>query len=363
MSIASSPFAHDRSSVRRIMVHVCLALLPATFFGCYLFGWPAINLWVVTTASAVLCESMCLRFLKQPQRRLLDSSALVTGWLLALTLPPWAPWWIGVGGSFFAVGLGKQVYGGIGQNPFNPAMAARVALLISFPLQMTHWALPHSLWAIGSPDFFEGLRITFAGAPQADAVSGATALGNLKTQLTLHRSAADILAGDFSLLPALLGYSGGSLGETSEVLLLVGGLWLLALRIIHWEIPVTMLLSVALLAALAHQLEPLRYPGALFHLSSGGLMMGALFIATDPVTSPVGRTGRLIFGVGSGVLIYVIRTWGSFPEAVAFAVLFMNALTPLIDRYCRPRVYGRNVRGKPLVAASWTRQTKEVDKV
>jgi electron transport complex protein RnfD len=124
-----------------------------------------------------------------------------------------------------------------------------------------------------------------------------------------------------------------------------------------------MLLSVALLAALAHQLDPLRYAGALYHLSSGGLMMGALFIATDPVTSPVGRTGRLIFGVGSGVLIYVIRTWGSFPEAVAFAVLFMNALTPLIDRYCRPRVYGRNVRGKPLVAANWTRQTKEVDKV
>lgn len=360
---AAGPFAHDRSSINRIMFHVCLALLPATLFGCYLFGWPAINLFLVTCLSAVVVEAACLHLLKQPMTRLLDGSALLTGWLLALCLPPWAPWWIGAGGSLFAIGLGKQVYGGIGQNLFNPAMLARVALLISFPLQMTHWALPHPLFSAGSPDFLEGLRITFSGVPQADGVSGATALGNLKTQLTLHHSASEILDRDFSVLPAFLGHSGGSLGETSELLLILGGIWLIALRIIHWEIPLAMLFIVALFAGLAQQLDPLRYPGALYHLTSGGLMLGALFIATDPVTSPVGRTGRLIFGFGSGALIYVIRTWGSFPEAVAFAVLFMNALTPLIDRYCRPRAYGRNVRGKPLKVANWTRQVKEVDKV
>lgn len=360
---ACGPFAHDRSTVNRLMLHVCLALLPASLFGLYLFGWPAINLWLLTCASALASEAVCLHLLGQPLRRLLDGSALLTGWLLALSLPPWAPWWIGVGGSVFAIGIGKQLYGGIGQNLFNPAMLARVALLIAFPLQMTSWALPHPLGAVGTPDFLDGLRITFAGAAPLDGMSGATALGNLKTQLTLQQSASDILASDFRLLPSLLGYSGGSLGETSALLLLLGGLWLLALRIIHWEIPLAMLLAVLLPAALAQQIDPLRYPGALYHLSSGGLLLGALFIATDPVTSPVSRVGRLIFGGGCGLLVYLIRTWGNFPEAVAFAVLFMNALSPLIDRTCRPRAYGRNPRGKPLVAASWTRRAKEVDKV
>ncbi len=165
------------------------------------------------------------------------------------------------------------------------------------------------------------------------------------------------------MLPAFLGYSGGSLGETSELLILLGGLWLLALRIIHWEIPLGMLLTVGALAALANQIDPQVHGGGLFHLTSGGLLLGALFIATDPVTSPISRSGRLIFAIGCGALVFVIRSWGNFPEAVAFAVLLMNALVPLIDRVCRPRAYGRNARGKPLVAAKWTRQVKEVDKV
>lgn len=361
--IASGPFAHDRSAVNRIMLHVCLALVPATLFGLYLFGRPAFNLWLVTCASALLAEALCLRLQQQPLRRLLDSSALLSGWLLALSLPPWAPWWIGVGGSVFAIAVGKQVYGGIGQNPFNPAMLARVALLIAFPLQMTTWILPQPLGSFGAPGFAESLAITFAGAAPPDGMVGATALGGLKTQLTLQHSAEDMLARDFSLLPALLGTTAGSLGETSELLIMLGGLWLLAVRIVSWEIPLSMLVSVALLAVFAHQVEPLRYPGALYHLSSGGLMLGAFFIATDPVTSPISRGGRLIFGIGCGVLVYIIRTWGSFPEALAFAVLFMNAMTPLIDRYWRPRAYGRNARGKPLVAAKWTRRAKEVDRV
>ena len=357
-NVASGPFAHDRSSVNRIMLEVCLALVPATLFGLYLFGWPAINLWLLTCTSALATEALCLHWLGQPQRRLLDGSALLTGWLLALSLPPWAPWWIGVGGSVFAIGIGKQLYGGIGQNLFNPAMLARVALLIAFPLQMTSWALPHPLGSSGAPGFLDGLHITFGGA-MPDGMSGATALGNLRTELTLQHSAEEVLAGSFSLLPALLGNSGGSLGETSELLILLGGLWLLGRRIIHWQIPVSMLLAVALLAALAHQINPERYAGALYHLSSGGLLLGALFIATDPVSSPVGRTGRLIFGAGCGLLVYVIRTWGSFPEAVAFAVLFMNALAPLIDRYFRPRAYGRTAGGQPLAIGRQTNQVKQ----
>lgn len=363
IGVASGPFAHDRSTVNRVMLQVCLALAPATVFGLYLFGWPAIDLWLTTCAAALATEAACLKMLGQPMRRLLDGSALLTGWLLALSLPPWAPWWIGVGGSVFAVGIGKQLYGGIGQNPFNPAMLARVALLIAFPLQMTTWALPQPLLSAGSPGFLDGLAITFAGAPLADGTTGATALGGLKTELTLNRTAEDILARNFQLVPALLGHSAGSLGETSELLILIGGLWLMARRIIHWEIPLSMVLAVMLPAAFAHQVNPERYPDAFYHLASGGLLLGALFIATDPVTSPISRWGRLIFGAGCGLLVYVIRTWGSFPEAVAFAVLFMNALTPLIDRYWRPRAYGRNARGKPLVAAKWTSQVKEVDKV
>lgn len=357
-SAISGPFAHDRSSVKRIMLQVCLALTPATLFGLWLFGWPAINLWLLTCASALASEALCLHWLGQPMRRLLDGSALLTGWLLALSLPPWAPWWIGVGGAAFAIGIGKQLYGGIGQNIFNPAMLARVALLIAFPLQMTSWALPAPLGSTAAPGFVEGLAITFGGA-LPDGMSGATALGNLKTELTLGRSAEAILAGDFALVPALLGSSAGSLGETSELLLLLGGLWLLFRRVIHWEIPLSMLLGVLVLAAIAHQIDPARYPGGLYHLASGGLLLGALFIATDPVTSPVSRKGRLIFGAGCGVLVYVIRTWGSFPEAVAFAVLFMNALSPLIDRYWRPRAYGRTAGGKPLAIGRQTSQVKQ----
>lgn len=361
-AIAAGPFAHDRSSVDRIMLHVCLALLPATLWGLYLFGWPAINLWVVTCASALLTEAVCLRLLGQPMRRLLDGTALVTGWLLALSLPPWAPWWIAVGGSVFAIGIGKHLYGGVGQNIFNPAMLARVALLIAFPLQMTTWALPASLGSAGAPTFIEGLRITFAGAELADGMTGATALGHLQTELTLNRVVADVLGESFFWLDALLGSTAGSLGETSGLLLLLGGLWLLVLRIIHWDIPVSLLLTTVVLSTVAHEVNPERYPGGLFHLLSGGLLLGALFIATDPVTSPISRAGRLIFGAGCGAVIFIIRSWGAFPEAVAFAVLFMNAFTPLIDRYWRPRIYGRTASGKPLVPAKWTNTVKEVDR-
>lgn len=359
LDVTSGPFAHDRSSVNRIMLQVCLALVPATLFGLWLFGWPALNLLLLTCLGALATEALCLRWLGQPLARLLDGSALLTGMLLALSLPPWAPWWIAVGGAAFAVGIGKQIYGGIGQNIFNPAMLARVALLIAFPLQMTTWPLPAPLGSAAAPGFVEGLAITFAGAPLADGMTGATALGHLKTELTLGHSAEAILAGDFALVPALLGSSAGSLGETSELLILLGGLWLLVRRIIHWEIPVSMLLGVGVLAAIAHQVDPERYPGGLFHLASGGLLLGALFIATDPVTSPVSRAGRLLFGAGCGVLVFVIRSWGSFPEAVAFAVLFMNALSPLIDRYLRPRAYGRTAGGKPLPVGRQTNPLKE----
>ncbi len=347
-----APHTHGSASVERIMFHVCLALLPATVFGVYLFGWPALLLWLVTCAAALATEAGCLLLQDKPMRRLGDGSALLTGWLLAMSLPPWAPWWIGAGGAAFAVAVGKHLYGGLGQNIFNPAMLARVALLVSFPVQMTTWIQPAQL---AMPDFASALQVTFATGGIPDGLTGATILGELKTAQTAGtvQSLADA---NFSALDALFGRSGGSLGETSELLVLLGGLWLLALRIVSWHIPVAMLGTMALLAALFHHASPDHYPGPLLQLSSGGIMLGAFFIATDYVTSPSSKLGQLLFGAGCGAVVFAIRSWGGFPEGVGFAVLFMNALTPLLDRYCKPRVYGRNFRGRPVSAQPQARK-------
>lgn len=347
VNAAAAPHAHDRSSIERIMLHVCSALAPCTIFGLYLFGWPAFNLLVITCAAAIGTEALCLKAIGAPLTRLRDCSALLTGWLLALSLPPWAPWWIGVGGSAFAIGIGKQLYGGIGQNPFNPAMLARVALLISFPVQMTTWVNVTPLLSHDAPSIEQALRITFGGA-STEGMTGATALGHLRTALTQHANAQTVIAADFNLRDAIVGVTRGSLGETSEILALLGGLWLLYQRIISWHIPVAMLAALGVAAGFFHLMDPAHHGGALFHLSSGGIMLGAFFIATDLVTSPASSRGKLVFGVGCGLVTYIIRSWAGFPEGVAFAVLFMNALVPLIDRYFKPRIFGRDQKGQPL---------------
>lgn len=345
---SASPHAHDRARVDRIMLQVCLALSPTTLYGIYLFGWPALILFVITCASAILCEGLCLWLQGRSLRRLQDNSALLTGWLVALTLPPWAPWWIGVAGSVFAIGVGKQLYGGLGQNVFNPAMLARVALLISFPVQLTTWVNIAPFGSAGAPGFIESLGIIFHGQMPADGMTGATLLGEIKTYYTAHRPVPDMLNQQFDPLTSFLGQTRGSLGETSELLVLAGGLWLLWRGLISWHIPVAMLASVALLAGLFHSIDADRYAPPLFHLTSGSIMLGAFFIATDYVTSPSAPAAKVVFGAGCGLVMFVIRTWGGFPEAVGFAVLFMNALTPLLDRGLRPRIYGRTLQGQPL---------------
>jgi len=349
-----APHAHAGASVERIMLQVCLALLPATAFGLYLFGWPALLLWTVTCVSAVATEAFCLLLQDRSLQRLGDSSALLTGWLLALSLPPWAPWWIGAGGAAFAIAVGKHVYGGLGQNIFNPAMLARVALLVSFPVQMTTWAQPLGL---ATPSLHDALGIIFTGAAAPDGLTGPTILGELKTAQPAG-TVPQLILGHFSWFEASLGRTGGSLGETSELLVLLGGLWLLGLRIISWHIPVAMLATTAVLAALFHQIDPAHHAGALVHLGSGGVMLGAFFIATDYVTSPSSKTGQLLFGAGCGAVMFAIRSWGGFPEGVGFAVLFMNALTPLLDRYCKPRAYGRTLRGNPIEPAPLPRRVR-----
>jgi electron transport complex protein RnfD len=347
----SGPHAHHAPSIARTMVLVMAALLPATLFGVYLFGWPALNLLLVTVAAALVAESLCLWLAHKPVRPfLLDGSAALTGWLLAMTLPPWAPWWIGASGAFIAIVIGKQVFGGIGQNLFNPAMVARVALLIAFPLEMTSFVVPQPLFSAHAPDLLQGLSVTFgAGFEPVDLVSGASILGHVKTELARGVSLGSALEPIYNPLTALTGFIAGSMGETSAVLILLGGLFLLYRRIITWHIPVALLVSLLALATVFHLIDPDRYAGPLVHLLSGATLLGAFFIATDLVTSPVTARGQLLFGAGCGALVFVIRTWAGYPEGMAFAVMLMNALTPLIDHYLRPRVYGRNRKGEPLV--------------
>ncbi|XSG84976.1 MAG: RnfABCDGE type electron transport complex subunit D [Methylohalobius sp. ZOD2] len=345
----SAPHVHTHTGVPSIMAWVLIAGTPATAFGLYQFGWPAINLLCITLAATLICEAVCLYWAGKPIAVYLgDGSALLTAWLLSMSLPPWAPWWIGVVGGAFAVILGKQVFGGIGQNVFNPAMLARVALLISFPLEMTTWVNPRPLFSAHSLDFLSGLAITFQGIPDVDSVTGATPLGHIKTAFTRGLSLSDSLPGHYDRFTSGLGLTRGSLGETSALLLLGGGMLLVFKRIIDWHIPVALLASVALLGLAFHLIDSDRYPGPFFHLLSGGMMLGAFFIATDPVTSPSSPRGKLIFGTGCGALIWLIRTFGGYPEGLAFAVVIMNALTPVIDHYVRPRIYGRDRRGRPL---------------
>ena len=345
--IAHSPHAHAVNSVSRIMATVMLALVPATLFGFWLYGWPAVYLWAVALLAAGVGEAAMLKLQQRAVKpAILDGSGVLTAWLLALSLPPWAPWWIAVVGALFAVIVGKQVFGGLGQNVFNPAMAARVMLLISFPLEMTTWTPPMS-----QPGMLESLAVTFGGM-QLDAVSSASLLGHVKTEFSRGLDLQQALAGHYAPLQALWGQRSGSLGEASALLILVGGVFLMARRIISWHAPVAMLVGVALPALLMSLIAPDHYAGPLVHLLSGGVMLAAFFIVTDPVTSPNTAVGQLVFGLGCGLLTYVIRTWGAYPDGVAFAVMLMNAATPIIDRYMKPRIYGRTRKGEPLDATA-----------
>ncbi|MFO1405132.1 MAG: RnfABCDGE type electron transport complex subunit D [Azonexus sp.] len=344
----AAPHTTTSNSPGRIMATVMLALAPATLYGFWLYGWPAFYLWLITVAAAMFGEAFCLRLLGKPAKPVLyDGSAMLTGWLLAASLPPWAPWWIGVFGGLFATVLGKQAFGGLGQNLFNPAMVARVALLISFPVQMTAWVAPLPMFSTGAPGPLEGLHILLRGVPPAyDAVASASLLGFAKTELSRGVNLMESLLHAPAL--SFLGSRPGSLAETAGLLVVGGGVAMVVLRIITWHIPVAMLCGIALPAAILHAVDPARYLDAGTHLLSGGALLGAFFIATDYVTSPNAPRGQLLFGFGCGLLTYVIRTFAGYPEGVAFAVMLMNALTPIIDTYFKPRIYGRNRKGAPL---------------
>lgn len=346
---AAAPHVPGKASVSRTMFLVQATLVPATLYGFWLYGWPAIFLFLLTVGSCVFWEAACIRMagrLTKPQ--LTDGSAILTGWLLAMTLPPWAPWWVAVVGGLLAIVFGKQVFGGIGQNLFNPAMVARVALLVSFPVPLTLWVMPLPITAAAAPGFIESIHLIAGTVAIPDAVTSASLLGHAKTELSRGIDLLHSFTGEHAPVISWIGARAGSLGESASLLIAAGGLSMFFLGIITWHIPVAMLLGVVIPAAIGHSLNPARYLDVSAHLLSGGVMLGAFYIATDYVTSPSTDKGKLIFGFGCGFLTYVIRTWGGYPEGVAFAVVLMNSLTPVIDRLTKPRILGRDKRGRPL---------------
>ncbi len=345
----SGPFTHAETSVTRTMTLVMAALVPATLFDAWLFGWPAIFLFITTVGSCMALEALCLNLQGKPfDRALSDGSAALTGWLLAMSLPPWAPWWVAFIAAVFAICVAKHIFGGLGQNVFNPAMVGRIAVLVSFPVQLTAFLAPHPLFAAASPGFMESLTITFGHAASLDSVSAASALGFIKTELSRGVPVSESLTKIPDLMDMAMGARAGSFGETSAVLILLGGLFLMAKKIISWHIPVTVMGTLFLMGSLFNAVDPGRFEPGWFHLVSGATFLGAFFIATDYVTSPVSKEGQLVYGFGIGLLTWVIRTFAGYPEGMAFAVLLMNALAPIIDHNIRPRAFGRTRKGEPL---------------
>ncbi|MDF7650818.1 electron transport complex subunit RsxD [Pantoea sp. Acro-805] len=344
--IASSPYTHNRRSTGNIMLLVVLAALPGMAAQWYFFGIGFLIQVLLATATAWITEGAILRLRKTPVvPTLADNSALLTALLLGISLPPLAPWWLVVIGTVFAIVIAKQLYGGLGQNPFNPAMVGYVVLLISFPVQMTSWLPPDSLQAI-KPGLLDSLSMVFTNHTLAgetmqqlqlgvDGVSQATPLDTFKTGLRAGHSAEQLLAEPiYTGVLAGLGWQWINLGY------LLGGMLLLAKNAIRWHIPVSFLVSLAFCATLGWLFSPESLNSPLIHLFSGATMLGAFFIATDPVTASTTNRGRLLYGALIGLLVWLIRSFGGYPDGVAFAVLLANICVPLIDYYTQPRVYG-----------------------
>lgn len=323
--VSPAPHAHSGDSVRKNMLLVIAALLPVYVVSVIEFGWGALITTAISVAACVAFEWLIAKFILKQKPTICDCSAILTGLLLAFNLPSNLPWWIVIIGALVAIGVGKMTFGGLGQNPFNPALVGRVFLLISFPVQMTTWPRP----------------LGFSGS-YIDAETGATPLALLKHGLKSGDGSV------FSQLPGLwdafTGVMGGSLGEVCAIALLVGGIFLICTKVITWHIPVSILATVALFAAvtgwcgaLPEGLTTAQYVA--MTLCTGGIMLGAFFMATDYVTSPMTGWGKIIFGIGIGLIVMVIRTWGAYPEGMSFAILIMNACVPLLN-HIRPKRFG-----------------------
>ncbi len=335
---SNSPLLPINNDLSRLMLKVILAIIPGALCLFLFFGWGVIVNLLIASATAVAAEAIMLRLRGKPViPALKDYSAVLTGLLLALALPPLAPWWIPFIGAAFAIIVAKHLYGGLGYNPFNPAMIGFVVLIISFPLQMTLWSPPSGIDG-ETLALSDTLTLIFTGNLPAgsvlDSFTMATPLDSSKTQLGLNYTLSEILA------QPLYGSFAGYGWEWINLAYLVGGIWLWRQGAIHWQIPAGMLAGLFMVSLLFFIADSDSFGSPVFHLFSGATMLGAFFIATDPVSAATTPCGRLYYGAGIGVIAYTIRTWGGYPDGVAFAVLLMNMAAPTIDYYTQPRVFG-----------------------
>lgn len=316
LTISPSPHFKDKPTTKSLMFGVLTALIPTFLVSLYSFGIGALVTTLVSVGSCVLFEWLITKYLLKQQPHIADGSAILTGVLLAFNLPSNISPFIVMFGALIAIGIAKMCFGGLGCNLFNPALVARVFLLISFPVQMTSWPKP-----IES-------RMSYL-----DAVTGATPMAAIKAgNLSLCENA--------NFLDMFIGKIGGSLGEVAAIALILGGIYMIARKIITWHIPVSIILTVFAFAGLLWLIDPSQYVNPLYHILGGGLLLGAIFMATDYVTSPMSATGKIIFGVGIGLLTIIIRLWGNYPEGMSFAILLMNAVVPLINKKFQPARFG-----------------------
>lgn len=320
LTITPSPHIHQGDSVKKIMYSVVFALLPALGWSFFVFGIPALLVTLVSVVMCLLSEYVIQKYLLKEKPSITDGSALITGILLAMNVPSSLPLWMIALGALFSIGIAKMTFGGLGNNPFNPALVGRVFLLISFPVQMTTWPI--------------------AGA--VDGTTGATPLSLIKEGLKTGKPIAELTSQLPSYSDLFLGNMGGSLGEVSALLLLIGLAFMLVRKVITWHIPVAVIGSMFIFTGILNLINPAEYINPMYHLLTGGALLGAIFMATDMVTSPVTKTGQLIFGAGIGIITVLIRVWGAYPEGMSFAILIMNAFTPLINIYVKPKRFGRS---------------------
>ena len=322
--VSPSPHIHSKTSTRSLMLDVVIALLPSVLVTILFYGWSAVVILASSVVFCVLLEYLITKYLLKKPGTIGDMSAVVTGIILALNLPPTAPWWVAMIGAIVAIGVTKMTFGGLGQNVFNPAITGRVFLLISFPAIMTTWG--------GAKGFIGG----------ADAVSGATPLGIVKEGLMQGQTLQQIFdLHDFSYAQMLFVNMGGSAGEISAIAIIIGFIYLLARKVIRPYITLSILVTVAVFSGIFWLIDPSQYTDPLFNLLTGGVLLGSVFMATDYVTSPMSDKGGIIFGIGIGIITMLIRYFGSYPEGMSFAILIMNSTVPLINKFCKQKKFGR----------------------
>jgi electron transport complex protein RnfD len=327
LTVSGSPHVYNESSVNKIMWGVVISLIPAALVSIWYFGLGSLVLMLTAVVFCILFEYLIQKYILKENPTVNDGSAVITGILLAFNVPSNLPLWQMIIGALVAIGIAKMTYGGLGKNPFNPALIGRIFLLISFPVDMTSWPLPVANRFV-----------------LTDAITGPTALGTLKEGLNNGETVSQLSAKLPDYAGLLIGNIGGSMGEISALAIIAGGLYMLYKKIITWHIPVAYLLTVFIFTGILHLINPEQYIDPLFHLLAGGLMLGAIYMATDMVTSPMTYKGMLVFGLGCGILTALIRIFGAYPEGVAFSILIMNAFVPLINRGFKPKRFGEVIK-------------------